>query len=118
MPLVVLHKQEGCRWVQVWGEPRNNLSPTSHVTLVPSRPWSVQQSDGVFPVITSVGAKLAHLLLRSPCLPVAFVNCSQKLPSPLISQPSLLKNAFWLGYIQNGATLSPSVTFYTARYAE
>ena len=29
MPLVVLHKQEGCRWVQVWGGTAQQ--PLAHV---------------------------------------------------------------------------------------
>jgi hypothetical protein len=33
------------------------------------------------------------------------------LPSPFVPQPDLLENKFWSGYILNGATLPPPVTF-------
>src|SRR5206468_6264055 len=77
------------------------------------RPRSIQQANRILAVIARVGTELAqdHLLGISSCFPIALINCPQILPSPLVSHPVVSFFLFWLGYILNGATLSPSVTF-------
>ena len=86
-------------------------SPRSSASLL--RPRSVQQTDRIFPVVPGVCAELAqnHFLALPSCVLIPLINRSQIFPSPFVSQPDLLKNALWLGYILNGATLSASVTF-------
>src|SRR5215472_806691 len=85
--------------------------PTLRRTLF--RPQPIQQTDGVFPVVIRVGTEFAqnHFLGLPRSRPIAAINRSQVLPPSLVAQPNLLQNAFWLGYILNGATLPPSVTF-------
>src|SRR5215470_13063486 len=77
------------------------------------RPRPIQQTNGILPVVIRIGAEFVqnHFLGLPPSRSIAAINRSQILPPPLVAQPNLLKNASWLGYILNGATLSPSVTF-------
>jgi len=77
------------------------------------RPWPVQEPDRVLPVIARIGAKFIqnHVLTLAPSHPVALIDRPQVRLAPFISQPILRITPFWLGYILNGATLSPSVTF-------
>src|SRR5216683_6374038 len=71
---------------------------------------SAEQADGVLPMVLSVLAKFVqdHLLDLSSRLPITLINRPQILPSPLVPQPIPPHSPFWLGYILNGATLSPS----------
>src|SRR3984957_18920523 len=100
---------------------RTVTEPAPPLPSCPSllRPRPIQQANRILAVIAGVGTELAqdHLLGLSSCFPIALINRPQILPSPLVSQPVVSFLLFWLGYILNGATLSPSVTFCMTRYA-
>src|SRR3984957_16897767 len=99
---------------------RTVTEPAPPLPSCPSllRPRPIQQANRILAVIAGVGTELAqdHLLGLSSCFPIALINRPQILPSPLVSQPVVSFLLFWLGYILNGATLSPSVTFCMTRY--
>ena len=80
---------------------------------VPSRVLGLQYAYGVFSVVARGQAKFVqHFPFRlTICFAIPPMSNSEILPFPLAPQMNPPKIVFVSGYILNGATLSPSVTF-------
>src|SRR5467141_2710487 len=84
-----------------------------------SRWRTIQNSNGVFSVVPRREAEFVqHQLFRHTiCFVIPPIDSPEILPVPLTPQVNPPQIVSGSGYILNGATLSPSVTFSTARYA-
>src|SRR5215467_14188045 len=82
-------------------------SPTRRWMLL--RPWSIQQTNGVLPVVIRVGAEFVqnHSLGFSPRRSISTVDRSQVLPPPFVSQPRVLLFSVLVGLHSKWRDVTP-----------